>query len=179
MPKTDFLLVTALDEERDAILRHFSMSPCPAMHDDVRYYYRGRVLTQQYEYTLALVPLLGMGQVEAANATSDAIRQWNPRYVVLVGIAGGIASMGVVLGDILVSEQVVNYELQKKRDSGSEYRWISHPVDPRLLGAARNLRAKAWQKTVAEPRPSDGLPACRFGPIATGNKVIATEEYLT
>ncbi len=59
------------------------------------------------------MPLLGMGRVEATAATSDAIRKWNPRYVVLVGIAGGVAGRGVQLGDVLVSSQIVDYELQK------------------------------------------------------------------
>jgi nucleoside phosphorylase len=178
MPTTDFLIVTALDEEREAVLRHFSMEPCPASEDDVRFYYKGRIASRDCAYSLALVPLLGMGRVEAANATSDAIRRWSPRYVVLVGIAGGVRAKGVALGDILVSNQVVDYELQKKRESGSEYRWFSHPADPRLLGAARNLPTSAWQGAIAETRPGAGQPSRQLGPIATGDKVVASEEFL-
>jgi nucleoside phosphorylase len=145
MPTTDFLIVTALDEERDAVLRHFKMSQWQDDGVDVRSYYKGEIQTKRSKYTLALVPLLGMGRVEAATATSDAIHYWRPTYVVLVGIAGGIDARGVALGDVLIADQIVDYELQKKRNSGDEFRFSSHRADPRLFGRARALPPEAWQ----------------------------------
>ena len=175
----DFLLVTALDEERDAVLRHLPMTRCPPSDADVRIYYRGTLATPGCDYQLALVSLLGMGRVEAATATSDAIRRWQPACVILVGIAGGVAGRNVHLGDILVSEQVVDYELQKKRDSGDEFRWTSHRADPRLLGAAHALARETWVRTLSELRLVAGEPTQHVGPIATGDKVVASDGFLS
>ena len=88
-------------------------------------------------YRVVVTPLLGMGRVEAANATGDAIRRWRPRYMLLVGIAGGLAKAGVGLGDVLISDQIVDYELQKLTTDKTTIRWQVHRVDPRLLGAAK------------------------------------------
>lgn len=177
MNQVHFLIVTALDEERDAVLAHMQLDRSPPSTDDVRVYYRGQVDTGRARYEVALVPLLGMGRVEAANATSDAIRRWQPMYVVLVGIAGGIAAKGVALGDVLLAEQYVDYELQKKRDGQDEVRFQVHRADPRLLGEARNM-APEWRSSTKVPRPTEGAPAVHVGPIATGDKVIASREFL-
>jgi nucleoside phosphorylase len=119
-----------------------------------------------------------MGRIEAANATSDAIRRWHPRYVLLIGIAGGIAERDVGLGDIIVSSQIVDYELQKLPTTEPEVRYEVHRVDPRLLGAAKSLKAKEWQSLITTERPAKGKPKCSIGPIATGDKVIASADTL-
>ena len=59
-----------------------------------------------------------MGRVEALNTTKDAINRWKPRYVLLVGIAGGFEENDARLGDILVSDQIIDYELQKLKPDG-------------------------------------------------------------
>jgi len=124
------------------------------------------------------MPLLGMGRLQAAAATGDAIRQWRPRYVILIGIAGGIAARGVKLGDILISDQIVDYELQKLTPAGPEIRWEVHRADPRLVGAARNFSDEGWQKLMGTSRPGPGKPRRHIGPIASGDKVIAFSEVL-
>jgi hypothetical protein len=43
----------------------------------------------------------------------DAIRRWRPRYVWLVGIAGGLAKAGVALGDVLVADQIADNVIWK------------------------------------------------------------------
>lgn len=97
-----------------------------------------------------------MGRVEAANATGDAIRRWKPRCVLIVGIAGGISDSGVSIGDVIVSHQVIDYELQKITPEGAKIRYSVHWADPRLLGAAQNLRSEQWQNLIQEPRPVEG-----------------------
>jgi len=83
----DFLIITALEEERDAILAKLDdyqkLSPTD---DDVRVYFQSEVTTRFPDgsagtYRVVVMPLLGMGRVEAAVATGDAIRRWNPRFI--------------------------------------------------------------------------------------------------
>ena len=129
-------------------------------------------------YRAVVTNLLNMGRVNAANATGDAIRRWRPRYVLLVGIAAGVPERGARLGDVLVSDQVIDYELQKLTPEGPEMRWEVHRVDPRLLAAARGQLGDAWLHLVQEPRPQEGRPERLIGPIATGDKVVALKSTL-
>ena len=63
----------------------------PPDEQDVRVYYQADLATQLADglagsYRVIVTSPLGMGRVEAATATVDAIRRWQPRYVLLVGI---------------------------------------------------------------------------------------------
>jgi nucleoside phosphorylase len=121
-----------------------------------------------------VLPLARMGHTEAAGATGDAIRRFRPRYVLLVGIAGGIAANGVGLGDLLLADQVADYELAKVTADGASIRWQVHPVDQRLLIAAQNHSGDPCAAITA-PRPAPGRPRVHIGPICTGNKVLADD----
>ena len=180
MPESvDFVIVTALEEERNALHTLLpELRRAPPIADDTRVYYRCDLPVtlsngQRGIYRLATLSLTGMGRVNAATATADGIRLWRPRFLILVGIAGGVAAEGVTLGDVLVSNQVVDYELQKLTPGGPEVRYEVHRADQRLLEAATDFANPGWSK-VAVPRPvRNGLPTRRIGPVATGDKVDA------
>ncbi len=181
----DFLLITALEEERDAVLSRLpGYQQLPASHDDVRVYYLATVQAVQAggsgcTYTVILC-MVGMGRVPASTATSDAIRRWAPDYVVLVGIAGGLKSAGVELGDILIAEQIADYESQKVKEDKIEIRWSALPVDHRLLEFSRSIPAATWQAEIKVNRPhgDQGQPKRHTGTITTGDKVIAVTAIL-
>jgi nucleoside phosphorylase len=184
-PPVDFVIVTALEEERVAILERLPNPQRLAPTDDDIRIYHGTELPVTFSdgsptaYSVVVVSLLNMGRVDAAVATSDAIRRWQPRYVLLVGIAGGVASRGVGVGDILISDQIVDYELQKVKEADKpEFRWQVHRADPRLLGAAKTLSPEDCLELVKAKRPRKGVPKRHVGPIATGDKVIASEQLL-
>jgi nucleoside phosphorylase len=176
---TDFLIITALREELKAVQHMFpELERVLASEDDVRVYYKGQVNSKAGNYTIVSMPIFGMGRVKAANATKDAISHWKPRYIVLVGIAGGVAGKGIKLGDVLASSQVVDYELQKLRAEGPELRYEVHRADPRLYNEALALPDEEWQLKVASRRPAEGSPQLHYGPIATGDKVAAVSTFL-
>ncbi|MDI1430033.1 5'-methylthioadenosine/S-adenosylhomocysteine nucleosidase [Polyangium sorediatum] len=180
--RVDFLLVTALPEERDALLRRLpGFERVVPRKDDVHVYFRATlpVTDGSGSYRIVVLPLLGMGRVNAATATGEAIKRWRPRHVVLVGIAGGVAARSVSLGDLLISEQVVDYELQKLTEQGIEVRWSVHKASRRLYAAALNVLGDAWTKSLLVPRPGEGAPRIHLGPIASGDKVVAVERVLT
>ena len=109
-PPVDVVLITPLEEERDAVLAKLAGArQLPPTADDIRVYYAADLPVTFPDdttatYRVVVAPLLNMGRVEAANATGDAIRRWRPRYVWLVGIAGGLAQAGVALGDVLIAD---------------------------------------------------------------------------
>ena len=180
---TDFVIITALQEELEALLEKFpSPQRLPPSNTDVRIYHQvdlpvtfsdGTTST----YRLVFLSQLGMGRVQAANAANDAIRRWHPHYVLLVGIAGGITEAGVRRGDVLISDQIVDYELQKLTHKGEEIRWEVHRADARLLETARHLEEN-WRRLIKKRRPGPGRPKHSIGPMATGDKVVAIKDVL-
>jgi nucleoside phosphorylase len=181
---TDFVIITALQEELEALLETLpSAQRMPPSEEDVRIYYQADLPITFSDgstgsYRLVLMSLLGMGRVQAANATNDAIRRWQPRYVLLVGIAGGISEAEVKRGGVSISDQVVDYELQKLTERGEQIRWETHRADPRLLEAARHLKKENWYRLIKKKRPQRGTPQCLIGSLATGDKVVAIKDVL-
>ncbi len=176
----DFAIITALEEERDAVLHLLpSNTRLAASESSVRVGYAARLdADDNTAYDIRILPLLGMGRVEAANATTEAIRRWKPRCLMLVGIAGGVKERGVKLGDVLVADQVADYELQKLTPAGPEIRWRAYPASARLLAAAKALTEESWQLSIAAPRPARGKPSRHVGPVASGDKVVAAADVL-
>ncbi|MCP4540743.1 MAG: hypothetical protein GY832_26695 [Chloroflexi bacterium] len=181
----DFVLVTALEEERDAVLDrlpgHQQLSP---FTEDIRTYFQANLPVifpdgQTGVYRVVVMSLLRIGRVQAGIATVDAIRRWNPRYIVLIGIAGGIAGQGVSIGDILISDQIVDYSVQKLTPQGPQIRWEVQRADSRLLNACKNFRGESWQELIRTSRPDSAKPKRHTGPIASGDQVIAFGEVLT
>jgi nucleoside phosphorylase len=183
-PPVDFVIVTALEEERDAILGKLpGYQRLDPFNDDIRVYFSSNLPATFPDgstgtYHIVVMPLLDMGRTQATAATGDAIHRWNPRYVILVGISGGVAENDVKLGDVLVSTQIVDYELQKLTSERTEIRWEVYRADPRLVGAARNLDDSSWLELMSANRPGRGAPKRYIGPIASGDKVIAASEAL-
>jgi nucleoside phosphorylase len=178
-PPIDFVIITPLQEEREAMLLHLGKPQrLPPSDEDIRVYYPALFSVSftdgsTSQYKIVLTDLLGMGRVDAANAVGDAVRRWHPKYVLLVGIAGGLAQAGVSVGDVLISDQIADYELQKLTPERPEIRWKVHPSAPRLLAASKQLRPEQWRPLVRERRPGTGEPCQHVGPVCTGDKVIA------
>ena len=103
-PPVDFVIITPLAEERDAVLGKIeSYTKTNPTEEDTRVYYTSELKATFPDgsptiYRIAIAPLIDMGRVEAATATNDAVRRWRPRFVLLVGIAGGYREAGVQLG---------------------------------------------------------------------------------
>jgi nucleoside phosphorylase len=180
----DFIVITPMAEERDAVLDQLpGYEKVAASQEDIRVYYSAEILVAvkhgTARYSIIVVPLSNMGHTQAAATTVDAIRRWQPRNVLLIGIAGGIAKAGVNLGDVVIADQVADYELQKVKDGLGLIRWQVYPVDQRLLIAAQNFIDNKWPDSLSALRPTSGLPKVHFGPICTGNKVVADDSLAT
>ena len=106
---------------------------------------------------MAVVTLPGMGELAAANATTDAIVRWNPNYVLMVGIAAGIPNLKEdrELGDAIVADQVIGYEHVKVTDKGYEYREQEYPASKLLMDRVRNFWDASWANKMAVPRPDN------------------------
>jgi len=159
----DFLLMTALEEELQSLLDCLpGYTKLDPMDDDTHTYYKAAVTATlpsgtEVVYTIIACGIMSMGRVNATAVTSSAIHKWHPRFIILVGIAGGVLESGASLGDILISDQVVDYELQKQQGTHDSIRYSVYRTDPRLLGAAMNFTSKSWV-AYTERRPTEGKP---------------------
>jgi nucleoside phosphorylase len=86
-----------------------------------------------------------MGNVNAAVATTQAIDIWNPQYVIVCGIAGGVKKdSSRILGDVIVAEQMSDTSKAAFRKQVVTRRYdVLRPAHA-LLEAARNLPPESW-----------------------------------
>lgn len=175
----DFLVITALEEERNALHRHLGgVVQLEKDAGDVHTYFFAEVATGRHvlAYRVVTTCLLRMGPLHAAALTAAAVVRWRPQAVIMLGIAGGVRGEAE-LGDILLSEKVVDYTVGKVETEADgtprrTVRWEAYPADATLLDDARNLRVP-WMPSISVSRPKEGDPAVHCGTIASGGDVVA------
>ncbi len=181
----DFAIVVALKKEFEA-LQHYipELEQVTSTNEDMRSYYKATLSAvggSCYRIVVTLLPT--MGNLDAAHATADLINRWNPRYILVTGLAGGLNRQSQNFGDIVASEAIVYYEPGKVQDGTIEPRNRQFLADRRLLDGLQNLRDTNWKYSLPE-RP-DGkpssieIPRIHIGPIASGEKVIASDEEVS
>jgi formylglycine-generating enzyme required for sulfatase activity len=173
----DFIIITALAEEREAVLSHLpGNKKLSARSDDPNVYYAAEVPLSMPDgttgiYHVRVLSLWKMGQSQAVAVAARALDRWRPKYVILVGIAGGVAGKSS-LGDVLIADNIADYESQKVSSGKRRVRWDGYPIDPFLLSAAYNFTDTQWHQQICAERPATGQPRVLFGPVASGDVVL-------
>ena len=184
-PRADIVLIAPLPEECEAMLDKLpGFEKLDATNEETRidYIYNLSVTFSNQtsgKYRLVVTSLPGKGKVKAAAVTVGVINRWHPRYVILVGIAGGIGSKNVLIGDILIADKIVDYEMQKVPSTGSNHRREVLQVDQILWDAYSHIQGDTWQNLIKEKRPIRGNPTFHNGTIASGDKVVADINFIT
>ena len=170
--QVDCALVTALPKELDKLLFHFRHSI--SITENSRVFYE---TTTPSGIKLVGSVAQGVGQINAVALVSDLIRKYEPKTVILVGITGGL-DRNIKLGDVVISSQIIDYEIGKITPSGLDIRWSVYPVDSSLLNKALSYRNNSWVEYIRTPRPDEKgkAPSCHIGLYLSGNKVIADEK---
>jgi nucleoside phosphorylase len=180
----DFLIVTALELELDAVIAQFDAPMEFYPREELRPSYCATVPADGGgRYRVVAMSVFGMGNTDAALAAADMIKRWKPGTVLMVGIAAGMPNKkGIKLGDVLISEYVFDYESAKLTPDGPEHRSRQLPADQTLLHRARAYKRSDWHGRVNVSRPgrkrTDVGIDVHFGPLASGEKVIADEEAM-
>lgn len=172
----DFLVLTAVEVERDAVLAvmtSFSGSGHPVKtFFGKAVYYAGRI--GQYRCVLLMCRAGSGGRDGSALAVHDALTAWGPRGgVVMVGIAfgrhrprsGAKAAPKQMIGDILVATQLYPYESERVGLNNSVDRGPRPESSLILENRLRNLHW-CWTPDGGSPR---GL---KFGPLLSGEKLV-------
>jgi HEAT repeat protein/nucleoside phosphorylase len=128
-----------------------------------------------------------VGGYSAADVVSDTVTGFKPRWVVLVGIAGGFTESGVEVGDVVVASKIYSYEYGKIKEGAFKRRdTFDIAPDPAWLArvrvevAAGPAEQRAWTGRIKAKRPDRrGKHRTRVlcGPVASGEKVVDDSSY--
>ena len=146
----DLLIITATPTEKNEV--HNQLQPIDGEEGILR--------IQKGEYTYFLgkfghynVVHVGTGNMGALGRTAStataftAIELWKPKAVLMVGIAFGIDPGKQRIGDVLVSERVVNYETHRANPDGSNtQRGQEGPASTLLLDRYRSV--DGWKHNI-------------------------------
>ena len=180
----DFGIITAIPVEREAILQKLdNFDKIEDQSYDPRTYYRASIKTEQGgQYEIIVTMLSKMGNIESALATSDLMKRWNPKNIFMLGIAGGIKQNSIRLGDVVIAESILHFEESKIKETFERIRPRMIPSDSLLYNRALNARLEDWTTHIETAPPTSDLsnsqPKIHFGPIASGEKIVASKNFI-
>src|SRR5262245_17540143 len=106
--RIDFAVITILEEEFEAVLRRFEPRN-PVVGGRQSYEYCRLRRSDGRFVTVAIVRAFDQGQSVAQSVARDVIEDLQPRWLVLVGIAGGVPQSEFSLGDVLIASSLHDF----------------------------------------------------------------------
>lgn len=153
------IILTALKLEYKAVRKHLQIIK-KEDHSNINFEIGSfSANDQQWE---VIICETGMGNAEAANVTTLAIKQYRPDLVIFVGIGGGLKD--VAIKDVVIATQVYNFESAKVTETEHLTRPKGYPIDPELERIAQDIERAA---------PSGDFSIIK-GTIVSGEKVLAS-----
>lgn len=136
---------------------------------------------------VVLCQSLDRSNVPFNTAVDDAIDDFRPHFLLLVGIAGGLSDAGsklgrdgIALGDVLIADSVAYVEFLKVTDQGTYLRYspIDHPSLHLRKTITHGIRNSfKLESAITLKRPDEGsTPKILEGQIACGEKVLGSIE---
>ena len=146
--KIDFAVIATLDEEYRAVKEVFQLQESDLKSEkNFSYYYK-----KIEEVGVAFFKFTERGNLNSSSQTTEIINNFSPRFIILVGIAGGVKER-INLGDVAVSDDLKYYEYKKISKEREELRDI--PVEPpsnELKGIIQYV-GEDWKDKIKTSRP--------------------------
>jgi nucleoside phosphorylase len=170
----DIVIITALEKEFEALVGCLGTTVKVTSHSNQQYF------TCSIKHNVVALPIFcGPGQLNAAAATIKALNDLTPNWIVLVGIAGKLRD-DIRLGDLLIAEQIIDYELAKLKElSKNEIRAQGYQCSSKLIDVSKSIRSTKWAAQIQCKRPDrkKTTPKLHFGTVFCGNKVVAAQGF--
>ena len=147
-PTIDIGILTIRDDEFRAVLETF-----PDEHGIYKGRYREYALRtadagQDARYRVAIFRQIEQGNGEAQEAARDLIDDLQPSLLIVVGIAGGLPSDDISLGDVVLSTRVHDFSLEaRKFEEATTYNVAGGPIAKSIAGGVANLGARDSELT--------------------------------
>lgn len=172
-------LIVATQTEEDAVRNMYSWETV-TFSDDAQTYYTASVEKDDHLCKIVYARQEEMGMTAAGTLTMKLIEHFRPRFVIMVGIAAGIAPTDVaeqIYGDVVVADMIWNYTSGKfVSPDRTDIRFgnvgfISRPAVVKTDGALLEYVRKA----AASPENQCHV---HIGSMATGSAVVANREIV-
>ena len=200
MPYVDYLFLTALDEEWNSttaiLCPHLNKDMICHSDDSISYWlWTETPVRHQHPGEKYLIAGASMsngtgGQINAGVLCSNSIRMWKPSRIVLTGIAGSLESESLLLGDVIVPDQVFGYEVGDAYSDHIEFRKTIDQTSFLDLDRVRAFLAtpdlyQPWQEECYQAAGEldllsklDGRrPQLHIGSIASGEFVVKSTAF--
>jgi nucleoside phosphorylase len=166
---TDILLATVTQTETQAVLQLFPGYQGISIRKKI-YYDLGFI--NDLRVALFQQPHIGStGTAGSHMSIKEAINALSPLYVIMVGIAFGINSDALKIGDILVSRQIQDYDPQRV-SLGADNQPVFEPRGDRVTASPHLLDLFiAGQYSLPNIWPGQP-PKIEFGLILSGSKLV-------
>jgi nucleoside phosphorylase len=149
----EFAIVTVRQDEFDAVLKRLEGRE-PVRGGKQQYEICRIRATDGVERVVAAVRQLEQGHSAAQAVVADLIADLDPQWVVLTGIAGGVADPDFCLGDVLLASRVHDFSVSAVVDADRvTYQQRGGPVHPevgKLLGGLEAWRERLGPWNTAE-----------------------------
>jgi len=145
-------IATIVDEEFDAVREagHFI-----ELAEQTAFLVRDRM--EDGRYAVVLGKSADRGNTCCNEFVGELVERFRPEYLILLGIAGGVADRdGIGLGDVVVADHVEGYETQKFTEGRRLRRPVAldHPSKYLRETIARRVRlGQKWIEYIKVPRP--------------------------
>jgi len=202
--RIDVGIITMKEEEYEALLDKFA--PAETINGNNRDYDVAAINTPKGVCRVAITRCVQQGNAQAQSTATELLSDINPKFVLVVGIAGGVPTKDFCLGDVVISSYIQDLTLE---DSGTDptrrqFDALGGPLDTSATRIVERLRAierdgSPWNEadTIGLPRPSLGgqhttddaqwnaditaalqQHAGRIAPIATAKKIASSDRLI-
>lgn len=171
-PSIDIGILTIRPDEFRAVLDAFP-STAGVYKGRREYTLRYATTAGGSRYTLAVLRQIEQGNGEAQDAARDLLDDLNPSLLIVAGIAGGLPSDDLTLGDVVISTRVNDYSVEaRKAKSEDTYSLSGGPLAKDIQARIANLEGRTrelgkWTKKLpARPAVSLKRADAFYGPKA-------------
>jgi nucleoside phosphorylase len=176
MTSADFVIITALPEEFDAVcdqIPGLSFKRQTIRDRNIYSWKEGYIDSNEGgRFSVALCKIGESGETSSGLATDEAIRLWKPKYVFFVGIAGGF---DVEKGDVIIAREIYGYDYGKLDNNFIINPSQSFRCDMGLINCATTFHSDnkgEWKTNISIKPPHECVINLHVEDIASGNKVV-------
>ena len=169
-PIVDIGILTIREDEFRAVLQVFPDGHGIYKGRHREYTLRTADAGQGARYRLAVLRQIEQGNGEAQEAARDLIDDLQPSLLLVVGIAGGLPSDDICLGDVVLSTRVLDFSLEaRKFQEHTTYNVGGGPIFKSIATGIANLSARElelgnwWDELPSKPSVT-WAPSRLYGP---------------
>ena len=169
-PIIDIGMLTIREDEFRAVLNAFPDDHGVYKGRHREYTLRTADAGQGARYRLAILRQIEQGNGESQEAARDLFDDLQPSLFLVVGIAGGLPSDDISLGDVVLSTRVLDFSIEaRKFQEGTTYNVGGGPIAKSIAAGVANLGARGlelgdwWAELPSKPDVSLA-PSKLYGP---------------